>query len=538
MTKILNILKSFFTALLEFSVLIIGNYYIYVYLDSNYSPSGGTDLPPVDFGPLFEFVISSLIFTIVWYVLVLFLRNRAKKRNKKIFVRANNISMILPVVFLIGTYLWFSLFAGLYNNYRHDKRIEKEENLYNYIINGDREAALDLINSEDIRNHIIVSDQNLLLIAAQKDKVVFETLLRRIKNPNLTKITYSKKNNDCFFCYLDSEENALIGITSMFLYENERGEFPNYNNDAIRLPGFCNEEDLLIFFIKKNWYKCVDKYLEQIIKNKLNRSNSYISVKRWYKEYPYDCQVVEKDTVYNYNNEIAYYNDKVSTKNLLRTVNPYDYTKDFKMKLILDKYAFKKEKNDIKEFKHIRNGDIIFQNLQSEEMEGIQRVSKSKYNNVGIVIIKNSNGDNNTYLNKSIYYVYQVSSNKLKVYSLSSWIKNGVDNKYAIKRLKNNILVTTINWRFEKEIEQNSKGYTIDSWSDNEMYSSEFVWKIYKKVLNIELGETQQLKDLNLTNTEAEKIQKIYKNSISLNDTIITSNSIFNSDSLRTILEK
>lgn len=43
-------------------------------------------------------------------------------------------------------------------------------------------------------------------------------------------------------------------------------------------------------------------------------------------------------------------------------------------------------------------------------------------------------------------------------------------------------------------------------WSDDRIYCSELVWKVYKKAANIELSEPRKMKSLNLKHPKVEQI--------------------------------
>jgi hypothetical protein len=76
-------------------------------------------------------------------------------------------------------------------------------------------------------------------------------------------------------------------------------------------------------------------------------------------------------------------------------------------------------------------------------------------------------------------------------------------------------------------------------WSDDRMYCSELVWKIYKNALGIEIGELKQLKDFDLSSPEVKKIvKKRYGNEIPLNETVISPESMFNSRLLTTVMNE
>jgi uncharacterized protein YycO len=86
------------------------------------------------------------------------------------------------------------------------------------------------------------------------------------------------------------------------------------------------------------------------------------------------------------------------------------------------------------------------------------------------------------------------------------------------------------------------KGKSYDiyfEWSDEKIYCSELVWKIYKEVLDVEIGELQKLKEFDLTNDIVKnKMKERYGNKIPLDEKVISPAKMFESDKLITVLER
>jgi len=54
-----------------------------------------------------------------------------------------------------------------------------------------------------------------------------------------------------------------------------------------------------------------------------------------------------------------------------------------------------------------------------------------------------------------------------------------------------------------KDLGEKFKGKNYDiyfEWTDDKIYCSELVWKIYKEALDIEIGELQELREFDLSN--------------------------------------
>ena len=97
------------------------------------------------------------------------------------------------------------------------------------------------------------------------------------------------------------------------------------------------------------------------------------------------------------------------------------------------------------------------------------------------------------------HYVYEAIQ-PVKSTQLDTWIKRGKNGYFVEKRLKNaDKKLTSDILRKMKEVGEGFKGKNYDlyfEWSDERFYCSELVWKIYKRALNIEIGELQKIQDI------------------------------------------
>ena len=180
----------------------------------------------------------------------------------------------------------------------------------------------------------------------------------------------------------------------------------------------------------------------------------------------------------------------------------------------------------------VKEGDIIFQNSKSRQSKAIELATKSKYTHVGI-IFKKSNGQ---------YYVYEAVQ-PVKFTNLEEWIKRGDGSHFAIKRLKQSATILNekdIKYLKREALKHLGKNYDIYfGFSDEKMYCSELVWKIYKNALNIEIGKIKKLKDFDLSSDIVKSLmQERYKNHIPYNERVISPQSIFESKNLTLILKE
>lgn len=177
---------------------------------------------------------------------------------------------------------------------------------------------------------------------------------------------------------------------------------------------------------------------------------------------------------------------------------------------------------------NVQNGDIIFHTSKSEQSEAIQLATDSKYNHMGIIYKKDGQ-----------YFVYEAVQ-PVKLTPLKDWINRGEKNHYVVKRLKNadNIL-TQETLTIMKQIGERYKDKNYDiyfEWSDDKIYCSELVWKIYKEAAGIEIGELEKLSDFDLTHQIVQqKMKERYGENIPKDEKVISPAAMFNSNKLRTI---
>jgi len=180
-------------------------------------------------------------------------------------------------------------------------------------------------------------------------------------------------------------------------------------------------------------------------------------------------------------------------------------------------------------FEEIQSGDIIFQTSLSNQSKAIQIATKSKYSHMGLIYQKGNR-----------FYVYEAVQ-PVKLTPLLQWIKRGENGHFVIKRLKNSAqILTQKNLAKMKVAGEKYLSKSYDSkfqWSDDKMYCSELVWKIYKEVFDIEIGKLEKIKDFDLSDKRVEKkVKERYGNRLPLDELVITPDRMFNSNLLKTVV--
>lgn len=173
----------------------------------------------------------------------------------------------------------------------------------------------------------------------------------------------------------------------------------------------------------------------------------------------------------------------------------------------------------------LQNGDLIFQTSLSDQSKAIQLATRSKYSHMGIV-----------YKEGSEYFVYEAVQ-PVKLTPLNEWIRRGEKGHYVVKRLKNAEKVLTpevleaMRISGEKFLQKDYDIYF--EWSDEKLYCSELVWKIYKQATGIEIGQLQQLREFDLTNEIVKQTMKErYGDQIPLDELVISPGAMFESEEL------
>jgi uncharacterized protein YycO len=188
----------------------------------------------------------------------------------------------------------------------------------------------------------------------------------------------------------------------------------------------------------------------------------------------------------------------------------------------------KRKVNPVVGNSEFKNGDLIFQTSLSGQSKAIQLATKSKYSHCGLI-----------YKEGNDLYVFEAVQ-PVKRTPLDKWIARGQNGKYVVKRLKNaeQVLTHSTVQKMNK-VAVSFKGKNYDStfeWSDDNIYCSELIWKIYQRATGIEIGKLEKLSDFDLTNEVVKKkIKDRYGTNIPANEIVISPASIFDSELLITV---
>lgn len=173
----------------------------------------------------------------------------------------------------------------------------------------------------------------------------------------------------------------------------------------------------------------------------------------------------------------------------------------------------------------LKDGDLIFQTSLSAQSKAIQLATKSKYSHCGLI-----------YREGKDFFVFEAVQ-PIKRTPLDKWIARGENGKFVIKRLKNadQILNAEVLQKM-KHIGNTFSGKNYDlyfEWSDDKIYCSELIWKIYQRATGIEIGKLEKLSQFDLSNEAVkQKMKERYGEKIPNNEMVISPAAIFESELL------
>jgi len=179
----------------------------------------------------------------------------------------------------------------------------------------------------------------------------------------------------------------------------------------------------------------------------------------------------------------------------------------------------------------LRDGDIIFHTSRSAQSEAIQKATNSPYSHMGIVYVREGRA-----------LVFEAVE-PVKSTPLDEWIARGIGGKYVVKRLRNaDRLLTADALARMKAVGERFRGRHYDlyfEWTDERMYCSELVWKIYQRALGIEIGELQRMGEFDLTDRLVRaQVEERWGDTPPPDEIVISPEAVFSSDLLVTVAER
>ncbi|NVO32738.1 YiiX family permuted papain-like enzyme [Hymenobacter lapidiphilus] len=176
----------------------------------------------------------------------------------------------------------------------------------------------------------------------------------------------------------------------------------------------------------------------------------------------------------------------------------------------------------------LQNGDLIFQTSQSAQSRAIQLATHSEYSHRGVLFQKNGKW--------RVFEAVQPVSET----SLAAWVARGKNGQFVVKRLRDaeTVLTPPVLRKLRATGEQ-YRGRNYDlyfGWSDERIYCSELLWKMYQQATGREIGQLQRLRESDLSHPAVQaKMRERYGNKLPLDERVISPVRMLESPELVTV---
>lgn len=179
----------------------------------------------------------------------------------------------------------------------------------------------------------------------------------------------------------------------------------------------------------------------------------------------------------------------------------------------------------------LRSGDILFQAMQGGQSEAIAMATGSKWTHVGIV-----------FKEQGRWIVYEAVG-PVKATPLGEWTKQGKGGKYVAKRwIEADEKLDPEATKLLRHAADRFMGIAYDwqfGWSDEKIYCSELVWKMYSEALNVALCEPKPMREHALGSELVQRtMQERYGSSPPLEELMIGPGALFDCPLLVTVHEE
>jgi len=174
-----------------------------------------------------------------------------------------------------------------------------------------------------------------------------------------------------------------------------------------------------------------------------------------------------------------------------------------------------------------QNGDIIFTKTSGRQAIAVLAATDSPWTHTAVIFIK----DGRPMVLEAVQPV--------QIITLDSYLKrNGPESNHCFKRLIDSLSMKKDSFEKATKWAKKHVGKSYDGrfqWSDNKLYCSELVWKVYAQCADIELCKVKIVKDYNLDHTKVKQMVKErfgLVSGLNLNEKIVAPSDIFDSELL------
>ena len=179
----------------------------------------------------------------------------------------------------------------------------------------------------------------------------------------------------------------------------------------------------------------------------------------------------------------------------------------------------------------LREGDLIFHTSRSAQSQAIQLATHSPYSHCGLLLRQGGE--------------WQVleAVQPVRLTNLEKWIGRGRGSHFVVKRLRDaDQVLTPATLRQLRRAGLRYQGRDYDlyfGWSDERIYCSELLWKVYQRATGRQIGRLQKLRDFDLSHPAVQaKLRERYGNKLPLDEPVISPVAMFDSPELVKVLQR
>ena len=176
----------------------------------------------------------------------------------------------------------------------------------------------------------------------------------------------------------------------------------------------------------------------------------------------------------------------------------------------------------------LREGDLIFHTSRSVQSQAIQLATHSTYSHCGMLLRQGGE--------------WQVleAVEPVRLTPLEQWVSRGRGSHFVVKRLRDaDQVLTPATLRRLRRMGLQYQGRPYDlyfGWSDERIYCSELLWKIYQQTTGREIGKLQRLREFDLSHPAVQaKLRERYVKQIPLDEKVISPVQMLKSPELVTV---
>lgn len=174
-----------------------------------------------------------------------------------------------------------------------------------------------------------------------------------------------------------------------------------------------------------------------------------------------------------------------------------------------------------------KSGDIIFHTSTSDQSLAIQEATNSSLSHMGIIYVKDG-----------APFVFEALG-RPTLTPLQTWINRGKDGSYHVKRLRDaENYLTRSGLQQMLEVGETFRNKPYDScfeWSDDAIYCSELVWKIFFRALGMRVGNLEVFSDFDLSSPVVQATIAKKNCRMDPDEVVISPKSVFESELLKTV---